>query len=136
MSNDKNILKINKIFLPFDNKLKEVARDMRKNPTEAENKIWKEYLSDLNKNKFTVLRQKPIGYFIADFYIAKIKLIIEIDGKIHNFLKERDKDRTLFLQKYNLKIIRITNDSILKNPEKTYKKLDEIITSLLKEVDF
>lgn len=109
---------------------------MRKNPTEAENKIWKEYLSDLNKNKFTVLRQKPIGYFITDFYIAKIKLIIEIDGKIHNFLKERDKDRTLFLQKYNLKIIRITNDSILKNPEKTYKKLDEIITSLLKEVDF
>ena len=130
------MIKINKIFLPFDNKLKEVARDMRKNPTEAENKIWKEYLSDLNKNKFTVLRQKPIGYFIADFYIAKIKLIIEIDGKIHNFLKERDKDRTLFLQKYNLKIIRITNDSILKNPEKTYKKLDEIITSLLKEVDF
>ena len=133
MSNNGNILKSNNIFLPFDNRLKEVARELRKNPTESEKKIWKEYLSKLNKERFTVLRQKPIGYFIADFYIAKLKLIIEIDGDIHNRLKERDKDRALFLQKYNLKIIRITNNSILRFSEKTYKKLDEVIVSLIKD---
>ncbi|MEI6352651.1 MAG: endonuclease domain-containing protein [Candidatus Nomurabacteria bacterium] len=126
MKREKFLVK-NELFLPYDPKLKDISRDLRKNQTEAEKKIWNEYLSKLELN---VMRQKIIGYFIVDFYIAKLKLIIEIDGEIHEKLKERDMERSLFLQKYNLKIIRITNKSILNNSEKTYKKLDEILNSL------
>lgn len=67
---------------------------------------------------------------MVDFYIPKLKLIIEIDGGIHNDLKERDKDRTNILKKYNIKVIRISNESILLNNEKTYKKLGELINKL------
>ena len=65
-----------------------------------------------------------------NFYIEKLKLVIEIDGEVHNKLKERDKERTEILKKYNLRIIRITNRSILNNPEKTYQELEKILKKL------
>jgi len=48
--------------------------------TPAEKKLWYSYLRDF---KFRVLRQKPINNFIVDFYCAKLKLVIEIDGDSH-----------------------------------------------------
>ena len=113
--------------LPYNKKLKNRSKELIRDQTSAEIKIYKEYLSKL---KYRVRKQKIIGGFIVDFYIAKLKLIIEIDGEVHNKLKERDKERTEILKKYNLKIIRITNKSILENPEKTYKELDESLKKL------
>lgn len=114
--------------LPYNGNLTNRSKELIKNQTDAEIKIYKEYLSKL---KYRIRKQKIIDGFIVDFYIAKLKLAIEIDGKIHNKLKERDKERTEILKKYNLRIIRITNNSILKNPEKTYEKLDELIESII-----
>jgi len=56
--------------------------------------------------------------------------VIEVDGKIHDNLKEYDKEREDILKSYDLKVLRITNRSILNNPQKTYKKIDEIIFKL------
>lgn len=100
-------------YLPYNPALKEKARDLRKNSTAAENKLWREYLKN-HKYKFT--RQKPIDNFIVDFYCSKLGLIIEVDGTTHLDNKDiiNDNKRTNILEeKYGLKIIRFWNDDIL-----------------------
>lgn len=108
-------MKRNKIlrYLPYNPNLKEKARDLRKNSTVAESKLWKEYLKS-HKYKFT--RQKPIDNYIVDFYCSKLGLIIEVDGTTH--LDNRDiiydKSRTTILEeKYGLRVIRFWNDDVL-----------------------
>lgn len=121
-----NLLK-SKYFLPYNTDLKYRAHELFFNQTKAELKIWDEYFS---KTKYRVKRQKIIDNFIVDFYIPRLKLVIEVDGDVHKQLKERDIERANILKKYDLKILRITNESILKNGDKTYKRLDEILKNL------
>ncbi|MEI6352319.1 MAG: DUF559 domain-containing protein [Candidatus Nomurabacteria bacterium] len=103
-----------KLFIP--------AREMRKNQTLSEKKFW-DIIKDRQINDLKFLRQKIIGEFIADFYCHNIKLIIEIDGKIHENLKERDVERENFLKsRLEIKIIRYTNDFILNNNNETIKE--------------
>lgn len=71
----------NKNFhLPYDRDLIIKAKELRQNMTVAEKKLWHEYLKIF---KFRVLRQRPIDYFIVDFYCASLKLVIEVDGESH-----------------------------------------------------
>ena len=106
-------------FLPYDKNLVSKARELRSNPTETEKIFWEKILKSEKFDKFTFLRQKPIGSFIVDFYCAKLKLVIEIDGEIHKTQKIRDKERDNYLkQKFGLKILRYTNEDILNNREK------------------
>lgn len=60
----------------------ENAKVLRKNMTEGEKVLWGYLKGGLNGLKFR--RQHPIGIYIADFYCHSVKLIIELDGKIHN----------------------------------------------------
>lgn len=99
-------------YLPYDPELKEKARDLRKNCTAAESKLWREYLRN-HKYKFT--RQKPIDNFIVDFYCSELGLIIEVDGTTHLDNKDiiYDSQRTDILEKkHGLKIIRFWNNDI------------------------
>lgn len=100
--------------LPYNRKLKCVARELRNNMTEAEKNIWYGYLRNF---RYPVLRQKPIDNYIVDFYCPKLRLIIEIDGDTHYFeeRKNYESKRTKILGKYGLKILRFTNKDILKN---------------------
>ncbi len=78
--------------IPYNLKLKDRAKEMRNNSTKGEIKFWCELL----KKKQTVYqfnRQKIIGHFIVDFYCAKLKLVVEIDGISHMKKKEYDKHR-------------------------------------------
>ncbi len=61
--------------LPYNPRLVERARDMRKRPTAAEKKLWYDFLRTF---KHRVLRQRPVDNFIVDFYCAKLKLVIMI----------------------------------------------------------
>ena len=77
----KNLRKSMPTFhLPYQHHLIEKAREMRKNPTSAEKKLWQNYLRNL---PIRVLRQKPIDRFIVDFYCAVYKIAIEVDGQQH-----------------------------------------------------
>ena len=81
------------------------ARDMRKEPTEEENKLWHLYLKKI-RPRFT--RQKIIGSYIVDFYCSKLKLIIEIDG-VQHYLEENteyEKRRENYLQDKGYKLLR------------------------------
>ena len=99
--------KNNKLLLPL-------AKTMRKNMTREERKLWYDFLREYPV-KFT--RQKILGKYIADFYSAKAKLVIEIDGSQHHTEEgfEYDAARTEFLQEYGLQVVRFTNEDINKH---------------------
>jgi very-short-patch-repair endonuclease len=100
--------------LPYNPDLKEKARKLRRTMTPAEKKLWYQYLRGF---RFPVLRQKPLDHFIADFYCAKLKLVIEVDGNSH-YTDDGllyDKRRTEILEKYGLKVLRFTNNDVMKN---------------------
>ena len=96
--------------------LTEMAKRNRNNPTEAEEKIWREILRNKNTG-YLFLRQKPLYRFIADFYCSELNLAIEIDGNSHNKKKYYDEARDLFLKQVGIKTIRFTNDEVLNNIE-------------------
>jgi very-short-patch-repair endonuclease len=102
-------------FFPYNPQLVARAREMRKNPTIAERKLW----GYLRNFPVKFWRQKPINHFIVDFYCPKLKLVIEVDGDSH-FTDSGlvyDKERTRILEGYNLRIIRFTNYDVLQNFE-------------------
>ena len=113
---NKNNLITSNFHLPYNRNLIPKAKELRKNMTAAEQKLWYECLRTF---PLRVLRQRPIDNFIVDFYCAKLKLVIEVDGDSH-FTPEaqiKDKERTDILQGYGLTVIRFTNDDVLNNLE-------------------
>jgi len=117
--------------LPYNPKLIDRAKMMRKNPTLAEKKLWQAYL---RKFKFQVLRQRVIDHFIVDFYIPKLKLVIEVDGEIHNDkdIKEYDKQRSLFLESYNVEVIRFRNEEVINKFDDICKEIEKKINNSLR----
>ena len=102
------------VCIPYNPQLKELARKHRKNPTKAEKIIWENILRKKQVG-YLFLRQKPLGPFIADFYCANLRLVIEIDGGYHLEQKEYDQDRTQFLNQYDVEVIRYTNEAVLED---------------------
>ena len=98
-------------MLPYNKENVKKAKRLRKNATIWENKLWYEFLS---KYPIRFQRQKPIGNYIADFYCAKAKLIIELDGSGHYYSLQSKKDlqRTLDLGSKKLRVIRFSNADI------------------------
>jgi len=97
-------------YLPYNPRLKDRAKEMRKNMTIAERKIWINCLQKYNKrweNKIVILKQKIIDNYIIDFYIPSFNLVIEIDWEIHDDRIEYDLERTNILKWYWLKEIRL-----------------------------
>ena len=89
------------------------ARALRREMTKAEKHLWYDFLS-----RYTVRfqRQKVLGRYIADFYCADAKLVVEVDGPDHDEPQEKDYDqrRTAFLrQTYGLEIMRVGNYDVL-----------------------
>ena len=112
-------------FLPYNQELTQRARELRKNPTDAEQKFWKDILREC---EYKFIRQKPLHGFIADFYCQKLLLAIEVDGGIHTQNTGRDKERDLILEtQLSIKIIRYTNEDVLENTERVKENLNKEI---------
>jgi very-short-patch-repair endonuclease len=90
------------------------ASILRKNATLAENILWKK-LRDRNIFQVKFRRQHPVDIFIVDFYCHEIKLVIEIDGEIHESeqAKEYDSSRQSCLESLGLTVIRFTNHEVI-----------------------
>jgi very-short-patch-repair endonuclease len=113
---------------------RQLARELRKNRTPAEKILWQKLRNRMFLDlKF--LRQHPIFYkkdnkikfFIADFYCHEIKLVIEIDGKIHDKQKDYDQIRSEIINIKNIKVTRFTNDEIFSNIDMVLQKLKDQI---------
>lgn len=98
------------------------CRRLRINLTQSEKILWN-LVRNRKINNLKFLRQHPfiyqadkdnLYYFIADFYCAEKKVIIELDGGIHKDQKEYDENRDLILKEMDLKVIRFKNHEIEK----------------------
>ncbi len=92
-------------------KMIEIAREFRKEPTEGEKILWGALRGKkLDGIKFR--RQQPIGYFVVDFYASAFRLVIEVDGPIHDYQLEADKARQDILEELGLTVLRIKTEVI------------------------
>ena len=97
-------------------KLRQYARSNRKNPTDAERKLWSQLRNrQLMASKFR--RQVPIGSYIVDFLCLESKLVIELDGSQHLTQIQYDQTRTRYLESQGYRVIRFFNDEVLQNME-------------------
>ncbi|CDC08784.1 uncharacterized protein conserved in bacteria [Clostridium sp. CAG:413] len=103
-----------------------LARALRKNMTKEERRLWYDFLRDYPV-RFS--RQKVLGRYIADFYSAEAKLIIELDGSQHYEDENIRKDarRTEFLEAYGLRIIRVANNEITENFDGVCDYIDAVV---------
>ena len=122
-NNDNIKISSHRMYQPY---IKEFSRDMRKNSTKAENLLWQKIRNGQLGFKFR--RQHQIdNKYIADFICLEKRLIIELDGGQHND-RPKDKDRTLYLENNNFKVIRFWDNEILQN-------IDGCLEILLKEIN-
>ncbi len=104
---------------------KELARNLRKEMTPAEEKIWHLIRNgQVNGRKFR--RQQVIDGFVVDFFCSELKLIIEIDGDIHAFKKEYDSAREEHLRTQGFAVVRFTNNQIFEELETVKNALHEV----------
>jgi very-short-patch-repair endonuclease len=101
----------NKI-IPYNPKLKELARKLRKNSTLSEILLWKEIKKKALGYEFH--RQVPIGEFIVDFFCHELLFAIEIDGSTHDFNYDSDYDRQTVLEMNGIKVVRFLDSEIRK----------------------
>ena len=101
---------------PTPNKKTLLARELRKNMTDAERHLWQKLRGrQLAGIKFR--RQHPIGPYIADFASLEIRLIIELDGGQHAQQQQYDQQRSAFLQNQGYRILRFWNHDVLQNTD-------------------
>ena len=104
----------------------ETARLLRNNMTIPEKILW-ERLKGKNILGLRFRRQHPIDIFIADFYCHEARLVIEIDGEIHEEQIEYDDGREAEIEKYDIKVIRFTNDEIMNEMESVINKIKAVL---------
>ena len=118
----------------YNTKTKEKRRALRKNQTRAEIIIW-EILRNRNFCNLKFRRQHGIGYYIADFYCAEKKIVIEIDGDSHYNLEaiEYDEKRTNFFNSLGIQVIRFDNNDVYNNLEIVKEKIIDFINNMNKK---
>ena len=118
--------KHNKQLVPF-------AKQLRKEMTKEERHLWYDFLRTPSV-RFS--RQKVLGKYIADFYSAEAKLVIELDGSQHyeDDNLEKDAERTAFLEGYGLTIIRIPNNEVSRNFRGVCEYIDVAVRQSLSQL--
>jgi very-short-patch-repair endonuclease len=104
----------------------ETARILRKRMTNCEILLWEK----LRAKQILGLRfrsQHPINIFIADFYCHEARLVVEIDGEIHDDQIEYDDGREAEIEKYDIKVIRFSNNEVINNIDSVVNKIKAIV---------
>jgi len=101
--------------------IKDYRKNLKDHQTKAELVLW-EYLRN-KKTGHKIRRQHVIDNFISDFVCISKKVIIEIDGEIHKFQKDKDDLRTIRLNTLGYEVIRFTNDDVLNAPYQVAQKI-------------
>ena len=118
------------MFYKADPLIFENARKLRNKLTPAEQTFWLRLKGQFPNYKFR--RQPPISIYIADFYSHKLRLVIEIDGSIHDSTEAKldDEKRQKDLEKLNLTVIRFTNEQVKNQVESVL----EIVSSTIEKL--
>jgi very-short-patch-repair endonuclease len=105
------------------------AKELRQQQTTSEAYLW----HNLRGNRldgFHFRRQHVIDGFIVDFYCHQIRLVVEIDGPIHEFQQEYDREREHILRQHGLHLIRFTDEEVMEDMDGVLKKLQVVCHKL------
>lgn len=111
-------------MIPYNKQLKYLARELRKNMTDAERLLWSK-VRRKQLNSYQFYRQKNVGNYIVDFYCPAGKLIIELDGGQHYTEKGMKKDeiRDRYLDSLGYSVLRFSDREVLKNLKGVIEKI-------------
>ena len=117
--------KHNKLLVPF-------AKQLRKEMTKEERHLWYDFLRN---HPIRFSRQKVLGKYIADFYSAEAKLVIELDGSQHyeDVNAVMDTERPAFLEGYGLTVLRIPNNEVMSNFRGVCEYIDTAVKQSLSQ---
>jgi len=103
------------------------ARELRNRSTHAEETLWGFLRTKPHGFKFR--RQHPYSIYILDFYCHALKIVIEVDGSIHELdeIKQNDKERQSLLEKDGLLVIRFSNLQVEQEQEKVIENIEQVI---------
>ena len=109
-----------------------LAKQLRTEMTKEERHLWYDYLRSY---PIRFSRQKVLGRYIADFYCAKARLVVELDGSQHYTDESmiKDAERTRFLEDYGLQVLRVPNNEIGKNFEGVCMTIDAAVKQALRQ---
>ena len=105
-------------------------KELRNNSTLAEKILWMS-LRKRQLLEIRFLRQYSISKFVMDFYSPEIKLCIEVDGDSHIGREEYDAERQKFIEWFNIRVIRFSNDQVIQNPDKVVESIKSVILERL-----
>jgi very-short-patch-repair endonuclease len=105
-----------KKIIPYNPKLKELARELRNNSTLSEVLLWR-CLKGKQMLGYDFDRQKPMGNYIVDFFCNELMLAIEIDGCTHDYKMEEDRMRQERLETQGVRFLRFNDLDIKQNRE-------------------
>ncbi len=120
-------MKTNNI-IPYNPRLKILARELRKNSTLSEVLLWNEIKKKAFGYEFH--RQVPLNEYIVDFYCHELLLAIEIDGSTHDYNFDYDNLRQTNLEKYGIKVIRFLDIDVKKSMNEVLRSIENTISQI------
>ncbi|MBR6784422.1 MAG: DUF559 domain-containing protein [Clostridia bacterium] len=115
-------------------KLVPLAKSLRKNMTPEEKHLWYDFL---RKHPARFTRQKVFGRYIADFYSAKARLVVEVDGSWHyaEDAQAHDNERTAYMEKYGVRVFRIDNSEINRDFDNVCAWIDDAVREAIPDIN-
>jgi very-short-patch-repair endonuclease len=115
-------------IIPYDPKLKELARQLRNDSTKTEIFLWLK-LKGKQMYAYDFHRQKPIDSYILDFFCYELMLGIEVDGYSHEFLEVYNKDtvKEKRMNQLGITVLRFTDEQVLKDMENVLRAIEYYI---------
>jgi len=115
---------------------KDVCRMLRRSPTPAERLLW-EALRDRRFHGLKVYRQYALfvdwheaeTFFVADFFCFEARLVIEVDGKIHDYRTDHDQLRTFIINQLGIRVLRVRNEEVEDDLEGVLRRLEGAVGS-------
>ncbi len=113
---------------------KELCRELRRNQTKSETMLW-DAVRDRRFHGIKFFRQHPLfvtgmngeSFFIADFYTRELHLVVEIDGKSHDYQQDYDAMRTEIIEQMGIEVVRFKNEEIENNLPKVLERLERVV---------
>lgn len=104
------------------------ARELRRSLTPAEQILW-EVLKNRQLEGYKFRRQHPIYRYIADFYCHELRLVIELDGGVHEEIdqQEHDSNRDLVIREFSVRILRFKNQEVINDPKNVVEKVKALL---------
>jgi len=116
-------------------KLYQYGRELRQELTVAEKLLWAE-LRNRKLNGLKFRRQHPLDKFIVDFYCNEKKLVVELDGGVHDekINKEYDEARSVMLAGLNIVVLRFKNEEVINDVLNVLKKISDVAAMLNRDI--